>query len=262
MEKLMDNSITCPKCGKATIDAVKFCSNCGTKLNIISEEITETIDESAQGSIDKSNDQNITEQSKDNKPKSIQVSKSTRTKVIIAAMTFMVLTVLGGMWYFGKDHQMQMLESAVTSGNVDKMGDSLMTIKGKKLDKTDLVALNKLIKEKKKTKDLIHKQLMSNKDELFEMKKQGKIMGIFDRYKIEIEGVRVNQTTDLMYPRFYVDGKQVSDEATYYDDEYELTGMLPGIHKIEVKKAYGFSDTETYNMTIDPDKYYNTVLEY
>jgi len=255
----MDKLDFCPNCGNHLDSGGEFCPNCGFNLKKY---------ESENKSISKTNidKRKIPVKNYDIKYHSIESdtkldkknvpnhSKKRKVGFILISIVAILLVAgyFGGKVYYGENYQAQRLREEVTSGTSSKMKAALVDSDGKQLTTGNISALRRLyLKDSSMIRQIESQINVNQSNKVFSLKKTGKYLMFFPKYKVMIRNRSLNINTNIGNPTFFIDGKSVPDKVE--NGKYKISNLMPGFYDVKVENSKESNETKTKQVVIGID---------
>lgn len=225
----------CPYCGQYISLNSAHCLRCGfniqkyknrTKLALLSK-----------------NNQNILKSKKEIKfnqsnlrryhKESIQKKKKHQFLIIFSLIIFFIIGVstvyFTGTFYFSRSRQIKKLAEQVTSTNPQTLSKIIINEKNQPLKYSEILPLTKLYQSSKHEQELMHEKIISVPTSgNIQIIKNGKILGLYPKYKILLKKNCFTLKTNLKKPIFAIDNYILNNTGNL-----RTIQLYPGKYKIE-----------------------------
>lgn len=181
-------------------------------------------------------------------------------KGLISIIVILVVLIGGyfaGSQMYSRSSQASSLASDLSSGDTSKMANTAVDSDGNALKAKDMEPLSALFLQDNDAKTQV-KRIIENSDGSakaaddsdvsdanFQLVQDGKYLGLFPKYKIQIKTQPIKIYTNANSPSFKIDGKTVSAAKT--SNGYKIEDQMPGVYTIELS---GDGKTSTKKVTI------------
>lgn len=230
----------CRKCGSEIRENIKFCPKCGEK---ICNDSLETVKSNSNSYIS-------------NSVKNIKGINKKNIIIVAVIILSMILIYKGGQYFTGKNRLVQKFEKALIGKDSEELSKYLVSSDSAiNINNENLKGLITFLDENPSERNEIIKSIKdqsikldsniklkdnsgySNSNQLFTLKKNGKIAGIFDKYIFIIEPIYIEVHGNLKGTKFYLQdellGTADSDSFTkefgpYVPANYEIKAEFNG----------------------------------
>lgn len=263
----MDKLEYCPNCGTHLDSDDDFCPNCGFNLKkYIAENASEEDPKVEAPKATSTPKQAVQEESKqtskkvENKtikktnPSTVSGSKKSGRKWLglIIIIIILIAGYFAGNMYYSQAHQTQELQDNVTSGKTSKMKSALINADGKSMSANQISALKRLyISKDSATKDVAVQISQNQPSSTFTVKKNGKYLLIYPKYKVAVKAKALNIDTNINNPIFSIDGKSVA--AKLVNDEYRIADLTPGVYDLKITNSKKSSESSSKQISVGVD---------
>lgn len=228
-------SVYCTECGTKNENNRSFCGECGAKL-------PETVLTAKQGQAVPSVDL------------SFWRKWSKRTKIIVIASVSVVILCVAlfqtGKYLTDQDRLIRQFEQAVKSEDASFLQDKLITLTGgeelnaeQAMDliqymKQDPVTLEEIVDSMKDKNNLLvmedEESEFSSTPELVTLRKNGKILLLFDKYEFILRPVHISLYSNYSQAAVSLNGNLIADELIYREGDQMVIGpLIPGKYDIK-----------------------------
>lgn len=254
----MDKLDFCPNCGTKLDEDDEFCPNCGFDLKkYLSENATEPktpvqkepvaekveTDEAESKPVE-----SVTPTQPAAAPQNNRKKSNKWIPAIVILVILLIAGYFGGNMYYSEARQTQTLQDDVASGTTSRMKSALIDSNGQQISNSRVDALKRLyLKDTSAVKDIENQISNNSSKNIFSIKKSGKIMLFYPRYKVVMKDVSINVTTNITNPTFYVNNKVVA--AKLVNGQYQIEKLTPGFYDLKVAGSKS-SEHKTKQITI------------
>lgn len=186
-----------------------------------------------------------------------------------------ILVVLAGGYFAGgqlysRSSQVDSLASDMSSGDTAKMSEAAIDSDGNKISAKDLEPLSAFYLEDSNAKSQV-KRIVQNgngdakaatlaedngTDTNFKVVESGKYLGIYPKYKVQVNTQDMTVVTNIKNPAIQVNGKDAPFTNT--NNGYVIKDQLPGVHKVVIKGG-GKTSTKSIIVPLTGDPERNTM---
>lgn len=225
----------CPYCGQYISLNYAHCLRCGfniqkyknrTKLALLSKNNQNILKSKREIKFNQSNLRRYHKES-------IQKKKQHQFLIIFSLITFFIIGVSTvyfiGTFYFSRSRQIKKLAEQVTSTNPQTLSKIIINEKNQPLKYSEILPLTKLYQSSKHEQELMHEKIISVPTSgNIQIIKNGKILGLYPKYKILLKKNCFTLKTNLKKPIFAIDNDILNNTGNL-----RTIQLYPGKYKIE-----------------------------
>ncbi|BDR56580.1 zinc-ribbon domain-containing protein [Xylocopilactobacillus apis] len=215
----MKNIDFCPNCGEKIPNDAEFCPNCGFNMKeyMASLNINEEPEPSPEPEpkIDNSNISEVVEFGQiieEKKPKKTKKKKRFLIPLLIIGIVLVIAggTYAGGLLYFSRSHQITDLVKKATSTNPKEISEVVINSDRESIKASELKPLARLYSDSPRTLKLFKNKIEdapTSGD--VQVVSEGKIFGIYPRYRVLLKTISFKFSTNMDQPSFLIDNKAI-----------------------------------------------------